>query len=412
KPQPLQPYPISYKDIPAELAWEMNLGLPKGILVLLCRHNHGFGIITNLLIHCFNFHYSYETYLGGSFKNSYLKFYRIAFENPYRNNMLVLFYNLGNQESDKFLALLQTRTIIAITRDPFSALKSGINHWDSVYGKNVIRTLNLTYETKNLFTVTYNGVKQSNGKNIVVSSKKPDLKYIDVVLPHYEASNTLHQFIQKNFSIYYLDVLELYPDKIIQTAHTLAKDFGWDLKKEALLRFTKQNFRGKFYPNLPRCLIVHPDDLKNPNTNNPQSFNKDGGIKIHIMDSPNANMSFFDVTKDLFPGDFEDFIQDDIKFLAENQNAIEELKGNSKLLEQTRIYLKEFVRDLQLTTAWQRENLISEYEEIAYIFYNVELRNLFKATIAQQWGHLKICRPDIIKSWKYYQEFLKICEEG
>ncbi|MDE6289822.1 MAG: DNA primase, partial [Ureaplasma sp.] len=43
----------------------------------------------------------------------------------------------------------------------------------------------------------------------------------------------------QHFSIYYLDVLELYPDKIIQTAHTLAKDFGWDLKKEALLRFTK-----------------------------------------------------------------------------------------------------------------------------------------------------------------------------
>ncbi|AWI34847.1 DUF2972 domain-containing protein [Helicobacter apodemus] len=318
--------------------------------------------------------------------------------------MLVLSQHLGGRDSHKFCSLLQTKTIIAMTRDPFSVFKSAINHWDSEFNKRMLHNLNLTYEIKNLFGVTY---LNSNGKSV----DKPDITRLNSMVSGACSSNTLRIFIENGFFPYYLDVLNLYPNVLVSSARKLADDFGWNLDENSISSLTKQNFRGKFYPNLPRCLIAHYDDLKKTTKNDPQSLTKEGGIKIHISDSALANPSFLDITKDLFPKDFLEFLNEDIMFFVKTQSDKMALMQHKMLLEITRDYLKEFVKVLKETTIRQNKYLVSESDEIYYVCQSRQLRKDLKNAINKNCAHLKMNRPDILKSWKYYQEFLRICKE-
>ncbi|EOA2510769.1 DUF2972 domain-containing protein, partial [Campylobacter upsaliensis] len=47
---------------------------------------------------------------------------------------------------------------------------------------------------------------------------------------------------------------------------------------------------------------------------------------------------------------------------------------------------------------------------LEYFKNNANLALQFKALLDKELIHIKQTRPDIIASWKYYEEFEKICE--
>ncbi|EOE6441561.1 DUF2972 domain-containing protein, partial [Campylobacter upsaliensis] len=55
-------------------------------------------------------------------------------------------------------------------------------------------------------------------------------------------------------------------------------------------------------------------------------------------------------------------------------------------------------------------NALSEQDILNYFKANSSLALKFKTLLDKELIHIKQTRPDIIASWKYYQEFEKICE--
>ncbi len=52
----------------------------------------------------------------------------------------------------------------------------------------------------------------------------------------------------------------------------------------------------------------------------------------------------------------------------------------------------------------------NEARVLEYLRDNKPLRNEIYRKLERELVHIKSHRPDIVKSWKYYQEFLRICE--
>ncbi|EKM9285894.1 DUF2972 domain-containing protein, partial [Campylobacter upsaliensis] len=55
-------------------------------------------------------------------------------------------------------------------------------------------------------------------------------------------------------------------------------------------------------------------------------------------------------------------------------------------------------------------NALNENDMLEFFKNNANLALQFKALLDKELIHIKQTRPDIITSWKYYQEFEKICE--
>ncbi|HEB8232007.1 TPA: DUF2972 domain-containing protein, partial [Campylobacter jejuni] len=47
-----------------------------------------------------------------------------------------------------------------------------------------------------------------------------------------------------------------------------------------------------------------------------------------------------------------------------------------------------------------------------YFKNNIKDRQILKQILDKELFHIKQHRPDIVASWKYYQEFEKICKDG
>ncbi|TLD80043.1 DUF2972 domain-containing protein [Helicobacter sp. MIT 11-5569] len=57
------------------------------------------------------------------------------------------------------------------------------------------------------------------------------------------------------------------------------------------------------------------------------------------------------------------------------------------------------------------EKRYSEEDMLEYFAKNLEERKAFKQLLDEELVWVKANRPDIVESWKYYQEFVKMCEE-
>ncbi|EOH2345428.1 DUF2972 domain-containing protein, partial [Campylobacter jejuni] len=56
-------------------------------------------------------------------------------------------------------------------------------------------------------------------------------------------------------------------------------------------------------------------------------------------------------------------------------------------------------------------NLLSKEKCIDYLKNKKEIRKKLKKILDEELVHIKQHRPDIVASWKYYQEFEKMCKE-
>ncbi|MCW1341923.1 DUF2972 domain-containing protein, partial [Campylobacter jejuni] len=59
----------------------------------------------------------------------------------------------------------------------------------------------------------------------------------------------------------------------------------------------------------------------------------------------------------------------------------------------------------------EKAKLFKEEDVLNYFKENKELRLKLKNILDKELVHIKKYRPDIVASWKYYQEFEKMCEE-
>ncbi|EDJ1544447.1 capsular biosynthesis protein, partial [Campylobacter jejuni] len=89
----------------------------------------------------------------------------------------------------------------------------------------------------------------------------------------------------------------------------------------------------------------------------------------------------------------------------------ERLKQDSKLFDVAKRYLNNFIEALEERIDLEKAKLFKEKDVLNYLKENKELRVKLKNILDKELVHIKQHRPDIVASWKYYQEFEQMCKE-
>ncbi|EOI4971581.1 DUF2972 domain-containing protein, partial [Campylobacter jejuni] len=98
----------------------------------------------------------------------------------------------------------------------------------------------------------------------------------------------------------------------------------------------------------------------------------------------------------------------DLSFLI-NQEDIHKIdKYYKHIITQYQI---DFLNILEKRTKYIQKNKITAEQVLVYLHKNSELKKILKQILDEELIHIKQYCPDIIASWKYYQEFEKMCKE-
>ncbi|MBS4236171.1 DUF2972 domain-containing protein, partial [Campylobacter vulpis] len=193
-------------------------------------------------------------------------------------------------------------------------------------------------------------------------------------------------FTHLNFK--YLDVREFTGSKTIKTMKKLALEFGFNIKlstKEQENMFVKNMFAGNLHFLLPLTLKI--DKIK---------------IEFSIL---KKDENLLDLRKE-----FE---------LKESQNQLgiyilkndyKELLRNDKLYEKTFHYIQNFYNKLLERIKLEDELMLKPEDILEHLKKDEACRKELKEVLDYESKDLKATRPDIVASWKYYQEFEKMCE--
>ncbi|EDP3947397.1 DUF2972 domain-containing protein, partial [Campylobacter jejuni] len=401
---------INYKNIPAELAWEMNLPLPDNYeFVFLSGGLSGHAAMMSFFNVC---GIGYLYHHMDLMKNRYIDYYHFSrIENLYS---IITYgqYSLtqGMNNIGKYLTLINKIPILFLVRDPISRLKTGVNH--PILNPKSMKEICLNNDYSDVFkNKMYVG---DIGKNFYYS-EKPSMKY----LPRWINEDTMYQtslcLLFSNRDITYIDMEEIKPAKAFDTMCDLANKFGF--KKPTDKKFFEGVMNGDFLGILPFTLYIHSKDIDNvyslmKSYENLSSLKDNDGIHLQIT-STNL-IEFYKQSKE-YINFTKEFFDKPLKYenlgIFLKPQEFERLKQDSKLFDVAKRYLNNFIEALEERIDLEKAKLFKEKDVLNYLKENKELRVKLKNILDKELVHIKQHRPDIVASWKYYQEFEQMCKE-
>ncbi|MCC8350568.1 DUF2972 domain-containing protein [Campylobacter sp. VicNov18] len=198
----------------------------------------------------------------------------------------------------------------------------------------------------------------------------------------------LNHFIANE--IIFIDCAEIFPPKAKNTILNLSQKLKFSAPSDSLIY--KYNANNYFMAVLPIILQIDKI-LVHITTSNYINLNKQFDL-INIctlfFDQP---LKYENLGIYIKPEDYDNLIYNHNSFL---------------LLQK---YLKEFMIILEQRIELEKSKLFKEEDILNYLKENKELRLKLKNILDKELIHIKQHRPDIVASWKYYQEFEKMCEE-
>ncbi|WP_337213832.1 DUF2972 domain-containing protein [Campylobacter molothri] len=378
---------INYKSIPAELAWEMNLPLPDNYeFVFWGSHgvgNFGFSnFMKKLDMICIYYKNNDPILDYCDCYNKLLLFKKINGK---------IYFQIREYFNQKNYYLIDVKNNLCLVRDPISILKAFLNL--NRRNINFIDELEFDFNV-NVFLKNRIAYVDEIGK-----TEKPTLNAINRVLENHGLSYYFHDVLTVKLlnikNTYFIDMSEILHDKTYQTLCRLNTIFN--IKKPNIKdsKFYKHNF-GEYNTWLPikinlfnlirkKIIIIIDDKYKalDYKESNYVKLNKFFNFKsdkfIILLDKSDQNL-FFEHTKP-----FKDRIKKYLNNLFYSLEKQKNIEKNKKLIE----------------------------EDILLFFKNNHfLRKKFMQIMnTNHLSYIKQHRPDIVASWKYYQEFEKMCEE-
>ncbi|WP_416861624.1 DUF2972 domain-containing protein, partial [Helicobacter ganmani] len=94
-----------------------------------------------------------------------------------------------------------------------------------------------------------------------------------------------------------------------------------------------------------------------------------------------------------------------------SREDLEVLEKDKEFYNAIKEYLKDFCDAIKEELDKTEANRIKEEDILIYLKENKEKRIELKNLLDKELSHIKQMRPDIVESWKYYQEFERMCEE-
>ncbi|EIA3836785.1 DUF2972 domain-containing protein, partial [Campylobacter jejuni] len=398
---------INYKNIPAELAWEMNLPLPDNYeFVFLNIFGAGSDAMDKFLRGC---GISMNARVNNNY-NRYLDSYKLLI-NSKNYNVLVLSGHKISSDTDKlFFLIIKKVPYLCIVRDPISLLKPLVNHHQS--NPNIIRriTLNFDYENYIKNVILYHQTSKKNNTIEYGFGKKPDLnnllRYIigDVNMNILNwRIKTLKHSITK---LYYIDMNDITREYAFNTFKKLSQIFKFSQPEDELF------FRAKVCRN--DILVLLPFVL--------EIYLKDHGNLVNIQDRDSVKIliSTRQLAKETYKEkrciDIADMIFqervyfDNIVCLC-TQCDFDILNKNVKLFHEVQKYIHNFIYHMYCQEKIEKAKFFDEEDILEYFKKNKDLAFKLKNILDEDYDHIKQYRPDIVASWKYYQEFEKMCQE-
>lgn len=378
--------PISYQNIPADFAWQMNLPLPKGYLFAALMMSHsGHASFVRYLTAChIKIMHDHDFDIQ---KNYCLSYQALLKKQPCVINLTV--YSSAEEDYfddlKKYLYLIHPKTkILCLVRDPLTRLKSNLNNHLGVdfYGEKLKYCFNDKDNLKELENrVVYTNYMFAEFKDRVLHS-----------LTDYNCfrySDIFEKMLQLGFENFdFLDIQQyIEPEKILNLMQQLSKkyDFPKPLNQEDFTFRWKSSYQG-FLPLIYEFLngvifLITPEKINNDEA-------------IEISSDLKLDLSWFN--------QFETGI------------VIYTQKTNLAFIQQNFDYvhfkLKEFIDKLKEVMEFENQRKTTPLKLIEFFKNHPRHRQLFLNVIQKEIEVIQQRRPDIIENWKDYLNFLKMCK--
>ncbi|VEJ52661.1 putative sugar transferase [Campylobacter insulaenigrae] len=382
---------INYHNIPAELAWEMNLPLPNRYkFVFLFNSCSG-----SEAMHHFFYLCGVETRAWAWYSPDYIfKMNYYFLLNKRAAAPCLPTITTGNYRKNFFL-FDQKFDIIFLTKDPISVLKTALNHIEPY-----AIPLDVLDRIRNIDFFDYNF--ETMFPTIIYSysySSKVDINDLGKILDkdrieHYFTLNKRIKILQKyTNNIICLNSQDINSENIVNTIKKLSSkyNFQYEAKYDFIFKTRINLYLGLLH--LP--VNIHYKTLQVIITT-PYLLSYDLGLMN----------DYINITDKIFNSEI--ILQNVIIVCHKNQYNL--LIDNEEW-SNMKNYLKEYIKALEKYIKSCKKNLIDEKDILLYLENNASLVIQFKKYINQNIKYIQKNYPQHMVTWKYYQEFEKICKE-
>lgn len=379
---------INYKNISAELAWDMNLPLPRNYRFIFitggsCGHMAMFLYFKLLKI---NRNWTSETE-----KEKYKIAYNVFIASKEYN----IFSCQWDKITQKLFYLVDFNVpLVVLLRDPIERLKSLTNH--------IVK-----HGTK--FDLTLNPNEVLANKYYKMKDY-PSLEKVDTIVdyPNYFDIFSKITYFKNITEVFILDTKDIVGNRCYTTFCNLSKKLNFQYPSENLKEIFITPFVSKVMDMLPLTLVLYPtnqyDNKKNISTHLIEII-----ITFKKMMLYCNQEQLIDMKKDFFSKSNWD-IQDEILFLID-KNDKNRLLSDPCLFLQTQQYLRKFMIVFENKIKEEKKKLFSENDILNYLRDNKQVRIKLKNALQHEIDFTKKTNQKIVASWKYYQEFEKMCKE-
>ncbi len=420
-PPLLNPDTLDYEQISPQIAWELNIPLPPYYQFLYFgSHATGNTGLENLIQRCGGLSY-YQGDVDDRAKAAYITLFTLIMEHTdlqdYFSYIALRNYIPHNKKEngEKLCALIPNTPSIYLVRDPISALKSAcsLTPCREVYVemKKLVNPEDLLHFLQN------RGKGDKEDLRIAETDTFAHLMEYFIKDIYYCFHDTqLWDFLINFKESIILDMAEIVGDRAFETIHTLAKQLHFPPPKPEDKEIFAMGI-SEYQTILPLTLEFKSHNQVIAITLMDRVFCMDKRKYIFDYNSQRCssyhkqaleeNANYKDITFSLFGQTcFYDRIilcihSKDWAILFENENLLGLVKKR----------LLEIIPLLEKQKEMKNAKKLTEKDILEYLKSHKDLCLEAKVVFEKHLTFLASVRPDIIESWKYYQEFLAMCEE-
>ncbi|WP_416860547.1 DUF2972 domain-containing protein [Helicobacter ganmani] len=420
-PPLLNPDTLDYEQISPQIAWELNIPLPPYYQFLYFgSHATGNTGLENLIQRCGGLSY-YQGDVDDRAKAAYITLFTLIMEHTdlqdYFSYIALRNYIPHNKKEngEKLCALIPNTPSIYLVRDPISALKSAcsLTPCREVYVemKKLVNPEDLLHFLQN------RGKGDKEDLRIAETDTFAHLMEYFIKDIYYCFHDTqLWDFLINFKESIILDMAEIVGDRAFETIHTLTKQLHFPPPKPEDKEIFAMGI-SEYQTILPLTLEFKSHNQVIAITLMDRVFCMDKRKYIFDYNSQRCssyhkqaleeNANYKDITFSLFGQTcFYDRIilcihSKDWAILFENENLLGLVKKR----------LLEIIPLLEKQKEMKNAKKLTEKDILEYLKSHKDLCLEAKVVFEKHLTFLASVRPDIIESWKYYQEFLAMCEE-
>lgn len=392
-PSLINPKTADYKNISAQLAWEMNLPLPENY-DFIYLYSHGAGGL-----HC-----SYFVKLVGLrivrdfamlpksvIVDIYKSFYKALSENLEINYFIDFsdskVYNEDANSANrvKFFSMLdQTKPFLYHVRDPLSLVRHLVVKHGRWHRSVMIKKQSFTLQD------SFDDVFVERDKSHI--NQKVWIGFFPTLFVVRGHKELLEMYPINQIQI--LDTQDLHKADIEEKMVGFLQKAKCKIPKESYHSTLSGNaFKGEAYLWLPLKLSIEVADEQK--------------IEVNFIRKIFANQQ--DLVS--LASKIDSYKRDDVYDICIKRDEMKILMEDNQCYLKVLDYLEDFVGKIESLLDYIEQKLIIIDDVMDHLRNNTKDAMLLKQILEEETMFVKRYRPDIVESWKYYQEFLKICEE-